>query len=95
MTSVVAVVALALAYAVLTWPLVRRLELRMPRALAIILVDASLAIVAVAVGFLLAPVILSQAQAVVAALPDAGKTLLSALPQSLQHWLAGAIAQAS
>jgi predicted PurR-regulated permease PerM len=95
MNAVVAIVALALAYAVLTWPLVRRLERRMPRALAIVLIDIGLAIAAAALGFGLAPVIASQAQAIVAALPDAGSALLSAMPQTLQHWLAGAVTQAS
>jgi predicted PurR-regulated permease PerM len=95
MNAVVAIVALALAYAVLTWPLVRRLEKRMPRALAIVLIDTGMAVAAAALGFGLAPVIASQAQAIVAALPDAGSALLSAMPQALQHWLAGAVTQAS
>lgn len=95
MNAAIAIIALSLAYAVLTWPIVRRLEKRMPRALAIVLVDAGLAIVAAAAGFLLAPIIASQAQAIVAALPGAGKTLLNALPQSLHGWLSGAILQAN
>jgi predicted PurR-regulated permease PerM len=80
MTAVFAVVALSLAYAIVTWPLVRRLEERMPRAAAIILIDSAVAIAIAIVGFTLAPLLFVQAQAIAAALPGAGVKVMSALP---------------
>ena len=87
MTSVFAVIALSLAYAIVTWPLVRRLELRMPRAAAIILIDSAVAIVAAALAFASAPPLYAQAQAIGAALPGAGEKVMSVQPGPFQLWL--------
>ncbi len=87
MRAVFAVVALSLAYAIVTWPLVRRLEQRMPRAAAIILIDSGVAIVIAALGFAFAPLLYAQAQAIGAALPGAGEKVMSVLPGAFQRWL--------
>jgi predicted PurR-regulated permease PerM len=87
------IIGASLGYAIITWPLVRRMERRLPRAFAIVIVDAGIALALAAISFALAPVIYAQAQASVAALPGAGTALLAALPDSLQRWLAGALEQ--
>lgn len=87
MRAVFAVIALSLAYAILTWPLVHRLERRMPRVAAIILTDSALAIILAGLGFAFAPLLYAQAQAIAAALPGAGEKVLSALPAAFQRWL--------
>lgn len=87
MTAVFAVVALSLAYAILTWPLVRRLERRMPRVAAIIFIDSAVAIIIGALGFAFAPLLYAQGQAIGAALPGAGEKVMSTLPEAFQRWL--------
>jgi predicted PurR-regulated permease PerM len=89
MKVVVAIVALSLAYAVLTWPIVRRLERRMHRVAAIALVDSAAAVVLAALGFAFAPLIFSQTQAIVEAVPLAGAKLALAIPASAQWWFSG------
>lgn len=86
-------IAVSLGYAIVTWPLVRRAERRMPRVFAIALVDAGIALALAAIAFALAPVIYAQAQASATALPSAAAALVHALPASLQRWLSGTLAQ--
>jgi predicted PurR-regulated permease PerM len=93
MRAVFAIVALSLAYAVMTWPLVRGLERRMPRAAAIVLIDSAVAIVIAGLGFAFAPMLYAQAQAIVAALPGAGEKVVTALPYSMQRWLVAVAGQ--
>lgn len=95
MRGVFGIVALSLAYAILTWPLVRRLERRMPRALAIILTDSALAIVIAGIGFAIAPLLQTQALAVVTAFPGAMEKVVAILPAGFQRWLTTTAAQAN
>jgi predicted PurR-regulated permease PerM len=95
MTAVFAVVALSLAYAIVTWPLVRRFERRMPRVAAIIVIDSAVAVVIAALGFALAPLLFAQAQAIGAVLPAAAEKVISILPSSVQRWPAAVFTEAN
>lgn len=93
MRWVIELVCISLGYAIVTWPLVRRFERRMPRGAAIALVDAGIALTAAAVAFALAPLVYAQAQASIAALPNAADAVLRALPESMQGWLTNTLQQ--
>lgn len=93
MRWVIELVCISLGYAIVTWPLVRRFERRMPRGAAIALVDAGIALTAAAVAFALAPLVYAQAQASIAALPNAADAVLRALPESMQGWLTATLQQ--
>lgn len=95
MRAVFAVIALSLAYAIVTWPLVRRLERRMPRAAAIILIDSALAIVLAGIGFAIAPLLQAQAQAGIAALPASIAKVVADMPSGFQRWLTTLSAEAN
>ncbi|MGZ3496320.1 MAG: AI-2E family transporter [Vulcanimicrobiaceae bacterium] len=91
--AVLPIVVLALLYAILTWPFVQRLERRLPRALAILIVDAGIAAIVLSVAFALAPLLYSQVQTLLTALPQAAQTLFAGLPHSFRGSIANAIAQ--
>ena len=70
------VVALALGYAILTWPLVRAAQRFVPRGAAVALVDAGLALAAAALAYAAAPLLYAQAQSSIAALQQIGSGVL-------------------
>ncbi len=93
MVSVVAIIALAILYALLTWPLVHLIESRVPRPIAIIVVDAGITILVVAVAFLMAPQVYAQGQAAIVAFPQVSVEALAVIPPSLQKTLSDLFGQ--
>lgn len=91
MSAVVSIIALSIGYAIFTWPLVRALERYVPRALAITLIDASLALVLAGAAYALAPPLYAQAQASVAALSHIGTGMLASLDVNLAAYAGQAL----
>ncbi len=67
-------------YAVITWPLVRRLRAHMPSALATVLANSALAAVIAGVVMLFGPLLYGQALRLLATLPEAAAGAFAALP---------------
>ena len=67
----------------------------MPRAAAIILIDSAVAIGLAGIGFAIAPLLQTQAQAVVAALPGAIGRVAAILPSGFQRWVTTLAAEAN
>lgn len=88
---VLPIVALSIGYAILTWPLVRKLEGFIPRGLAIALIDAGIAAAVVAIAYALAPLIYAQAQGSIAALSEIGTGVLRNLDVNLASYAGQAL----
>lgn len=82
--EVLPVIAIAVIYAVVTWPLVVRMERRMPRAAAILCVDLTVAAVAFIAVLALAPTLYAQMQSLAVSVPQALTRVLDALPAGVQ-----------
>ena len=67
-------------YAIITWPLVRRLRRRLPAPVAAILANAALAAFIVGLSVLFGPVLYVQALRLLAAMPEAAARALATLP---------------
>ncbi len=67
-------------YAVVTWPLVRRLRRHLPPPIAAVLANAALAGVLAGIAILFGPILYAQALQLFAALPDAAVRAVAALP---------------
>ncbi len=93
MVSVAAIIALAIIYALLTWPLVHVLEARLPRPVAIIVVDAGITILVVGIAVLMAPQVYAQGHAAILAFPQASIAALAVVPASLQKSLSDLLGQ--
>jgi predicted PurR-regulated permease PerM len=89
--GVLPIVALALLFATLTWPLVRRLERRLPRSAAVVIANAGTAAILMAAGIAIGPVVYAQAQSLIAALPHSAQSLFQSLPGSIREPLTGAL----
>ncbi len=92
MIAILPIIALSVGYAILTWPLVRKIERFIPRGLAIAVIDAGIALIAAAIAYALAPLIYAQAQASIAALSQIGTGMLSNLDVNLASY-AGQVLQ--
>ncbi|NNM99299.1 MAG: AI-2E family transporter [Candidatus Eremiobacteraeota bacterium] len=77
----------ALLYALLTWPLVRRLRRVLPNLLAVILANAALAVVVGSAVLLFGPMLYGQARALFATMPDAARAALLQLPSGMREEL--------
>ncbi|HVA28556.1 MAG TPA: AI-2E family transporter [Candidatus Baltobacteraceae bacterium] len=85
--DVVPLIVLSIVYAVVTWPLVRRLTAWLPRALAAAAVHIGIVVV-VAVAFVfLWPFVYAQWQAMLPDLPNAARVAFSSLPAQVQAYL--------
>ncbi len=85
--DVVPLIALSIVYAVVTWPLVSRLSVRLPRALAAAAVHVGIVVV-VAVAFVfLWPFAYAQWQAMLPDLPNAARVAFASLPSQVQVYL--------
>lgn len=91
--AVLPVIAIALLYAIVTWPLVKRFERRVTRSIAIMAVDVGIALALAGVAVLIGPAFFAQAQALAAALPHSIDAALRSLPSGIRENAAGAIAQ--
>jgi predicted PurR-regulated permease PerM len=91
--AVLPVIAIALLYAIVTWPLVRRFERRMTRSIAIMAVDVGIALILAGAAVLIGPAFFAQAQALAAALPHSTDAALGTLPAGIRENIAAAIAQ--
>lgn len=91
MSALLPIVALSIGYAILTWPLVRKLERFIPRGLAIALIDAGIALAVAAIAYALAPLVYAQAQGSIAALSDIGTGVLRNLDVNLASYAGQAL----
>lgn len=91
MSAILPIVALSIGYAILTWPLVRRLERLVPRGLAIAFIDAGIALAIAAAGYALAPLVYAQAQASIAALSHIGTGVLANLDVNVASYAGQAL----
>ena len=91
--AVLPIVAVALLYAIVTWPLVKRFERRLTRSIAIMAVDIGIALAVGGAAVLVGPALYGQAQQLVAALPQSASTALHELPPGIRENVASAIAQ--
>lgn len=87
MSTAIAILALSIAYALATWPLVRRLESHLPRAAAVALVDGAVALALAAAAAAAAPAISAQIPAIGSAFPAAWASLSAALPAAVRDRL--------
>lgn len=91
--AVLPIIAIALLYAIVTWPLVKRFERRLTRSIAIMAVDIGLALLVAGAVVLFGPALYAQAQQLIAALPQSISTVLHGLPLGIRENVASAIAQ--
>ncbi|HET9096028.1 MAG TPA: AI-2E family transporter [Candidatus Baltobacteraceae bacterium] len=91
MNMILPIIALSIGYAILTWPLVRRLERYIARGAAIALIDAGIALALAAIGYALAPLMYVQAQASIAALSHIGTGFLARFDVNLAGYAGQAL----
>lgn len=91
MSTILPILALSIGYAILTWPLVRKLERYIPRGPAIALIDAGIALAVAAIAYALAPLMYAQAQASIAALSHIGSGLLARFDVNLAAYAGQAL----
>lgn len=94
MNAVLPIIAMSIGYAILTWPLVRKMERFVPRGFAIALIDAGIAAALAATAYALAPLIYAQAQGSIAALSEIGTGLLRNLDVNLAAYAGQALGAA-
>ena len=91
--GILPIVALALLYAIVTWPLVKRLEPRLGRAAGIVLTHAAVAGAIAGIVFAAGPSLLAHAQSLAAALPETAARVFANLPQWLRNGVTTALQQ--
>jgi predicted PurR-regulated permease PerM len=85
------VIALAVLYAFVTWPIAKALASRIPLATAVLLVNGGLALTLLALLFVLGPVVYAQTRSLIGEMPAAITTAVQSLPESGRSGLAAVV----
>ncbi len=86
-------IAIAIFYAIATWPLVRVIPAMVPRPLTVVTVNVGIAVVILAVSVALGPALVSHAASLASAFPGAAGNALAKLPPWASDGLLNALRQ--